>query len=155
MTNMVKKENGRQPAIFGSVIDQVFQSNLSRFLDDDFWGFNGKIQRNQAPVNIRETEKSFEIEIMAPGFQKQDFHLNLAGNTLTVACGQEQEKKEENTNNGWIKQEFKKTFFSRDFTIDDSIEAGGISARYENGILYLTLPKSQKAQQLSRVIEIS
>jgi HSP20 family protein len=155
MTNMVKKENGRQPAIFGSVIDQVFQSNLPRFLDDDFWGFNGKIQRNQVPVNIRETEKSFEVEIMAPGFQKQDFHLNLAANTLTVSCGQQQEKKEENANNGWIKQEFKKTFFSRDFTIDDSIEAGSISARYENGILYLTLPKSEKAQQLSRVIEIS
>jgi HSP20 family protein len=152
---MVKRENNRQPAPFGSVIDQIFQNNLSRFFDDDFWGFNGKVQRNQAPVNIRETDKSLEMEIVAPGLQKQDFHLNLAGNTLTVSFGHEQENKEEDKNDGWIKQEFQKQFFSRSFTIDDSIEAGSISARYENGILHLTLPKSEKAQQLSRVIQVS
>jgi len=55
MNNMIKKENGRQPATFGSVVDQIFQNNLSRFFDDEFWGFNGALNRNQIPVNIRKT----------------------------------------------------------------------------------------------------
>lgn len=151
----MKKDHGRQPATFGSVVDQIFQNNLSRFFDDAFPDFNGKILGSQVPVNIRETDKSFEMDISAPGLRKEDFQLNVAGNTLTVSFDHKQENKEENKNEGWIRQEFRKQSFSRSFNIDDSIDAGNISARYENGILHLLLPKSEKAQQLSRVIQVS
>lgn len=77
MTNIIKKENA-QPATFGNVVDQIFQNNLSRFFDDDSWGLSGLQTRNQVPVNIRETDKSCELEVIAPGLRKQDFQLNLA-----------------------------------------------------------------------------
>ena len=46
MNNIIKRENGRQPATFGSVVDQIFQNNLNRFFDDDYWntGLTGRHQ---------------------------------------------------------------------------------------------------------------
>lgn len=52
MPNIMKKENGSQPATFGNVLDQIFQNNLTRFFDDSVWGFNGNIHGSHIPVNI-------------------------------------------------------------------------------------------------------
>src|SRR5882724_242074 len=115
MTNIIKKENAH-PATFGTVVDQIFQNNLSRFFNDDNWGFDGLQSRNQVPVNIRETDKTYELEIVAPGLQKQDFRLNLAGDQLTIAFNHKEENREENKGSGWLRQEYKKRSFSRSFT---------------------------------------
>ncbi len=93
MSNIISKENGLEPAGFGNVVDQIFQNNLSRFFEDDKQGFNGLLSRNQVPVNIRETDKSYEMEFMAPGLKKQDFQLNISGDTLMVSFEQKQENK--------------------------------------------------------------
>lgn len=153
MTNIIKKENGRQPATFGSVVDQIFQDNLSRFFDDSFWGFNG-IDRSKVPVNIRETDNSFEMELIAPGLNKEAFQLNVSGDLLTVSFENKTEKNEGNRNEGWIQQEYRKQSFSRSFKLNDSIDTEKIKARYENGILHLSLPKNEKARKVSRVVNI-
>lgn len=154
MTSIIKKQNGHQPAAFGSVVDQIFQYNLSRFFDDNFRGFNGSLDKSSVPVNIWESGKSFEMELIAPGLKKSDFQLNLSNNMLTVSFENRQENKDENKQEGWIRQEFNLQSFSRSFMLDDSINANEITARYENGVLYLTLPKSEKALQLSRIIDV-
>ena len=71
MANIIKN-NGRQaPANLSGLVDRVFYDSLGRFLDDDFWGFKGLQTRNNlVPVNIRETEKTFELEVVAPGQRK-------------------------------------------------------------------------------------
>lgn len=153
MTNIIKKENGRQPATFGSVVDQIFQDNLSRFFDDSFWGFSG-IDRSKVPVNIRETDNSFEMELIAPGLKKEAFQLNVSGDLLTVSFENKMEKNEENRNEGWIQQEYRKHSFSRSFKLNDSIDSEKIKARYENGILHLSLPKNEKARKVSRIVNI-
>ncbi len=151
MTSIIKKENGRQPASFGNVVDQIFQNNLSRFFDDTFWGFNG-LERNRIPVNIRETDKEYEMQLVAPGLKKEDFHLNVTGDTLTVSFEHKQE--EETGNEGWLQQEFRKQSFSRSFQLGDTIDTRNIKARYDNGILYLVLPKNEKSQKLSTSIKV-
>jgi len=153
MANMVKKENGNQPSTFGSVVDQIFQNNLSRFFDDSFWGFNGFGNRQQVPVNIRETDKTYEMELMAPGFQKDAFKLQLAGDTLTVSLEEKKDNREQEQGN-WITREFRIQSFSRTFTLDDSVDAENITAKYDNGVLYLTIPKKPHAQKVSKTIDI-
>jgi len=153
MANMVKKENGNQPSTFGSVVDQIFQNNLSRFFDDSFWGFNGFGNRQQVPVNIRETDKTYEMELMAPGFQKDAFKLQLAGDTLTVSLEEKKDSREQEQGN-WITREFRIQSFSRTFTLDDSVDAENITAKYDNGVLYLTIPKKPHAQKVSKTIDI-
>jgi HSP20 family protein len=153
MTNIIKKDN-RQPATFGSVVDQIFHNNLSRVFDDAFWGFDGLQTRSQLPVNIRETEKTYEMEVIAPGLRKEDFQLSLAGDTLTVSFARREEKNEGNKKVGWVRKEFGVQSFSRSFMLDDTVNVDGATARYENGILYVSLPKKEHAQQLSRTIQV-
>ncbi|MDP4129246.1 MAG: Hsp20/alpha crystallin family protein [Bacteroidota bacterium] len=157
MSNIIKRENGHQPATFGSVVDQIFHNNLNRFFDDEFWGFNGinkSPNRTQVPVNIRETDKTYELELSAPGLQKQDFHLNLEGDTLTISAEDADEIRKEDKNQGWIRKEFKKGQFTRTFNLDDTVDAGEITAKYDGGILYLSIPKKEHAQKVTRSIEI-
>ena len=157
MNNIIKRENGRQPATFGSVVDQIFQNNLNRFFDDEFWGFNGinkSPNLTQVPVNIRETDKTYELELSAPGLQKQDFRLNLEGDALTISAGQTEENRKEDKNEGWLRKEFKKGQFTRTFNLDDTVDAGKISAKYEDGIIYFSIPKKEHAQKVTRSIEI-
>jgi HSP20 family protein len=155
MTNILKKENGRQPANFGSVVDQIFQNNLSRFFDDSFWGFNGgDIERTKVPVNLRETDSTYEMELVAPGLRKEDFQLNVSRDLLTVSFEEKNENKETNKEEGWIRQEYRKRSFSRSFNLGDAIDTNSINARYENGILYVTLPKNEKAKHISKTIKV-
>jgi HSP20 family protein len=154
MNNIMKREGANAPATFGSVVDQIFQKNLTRFFDDSFWGFDGRVSRSHVPVNIRETDAAYEIELVAPGLRKQDFNLNVAGDSLTISFEQHAETNQENKQEGWLRQEYRKESFSRSFNLDDTIDAVKISARYEDGILHVTLPKKENAQKISKTIEI-
>jgi HSP20 family protein len=155
MANMLKKENSRQPANFGSVVDQIFQNNLSRFFDDSFWGFNaGSMDQAKVPVNLRETDAAYEMELIAPGLRKEDFQLNVSRDMLTVSFEEKNENKETNNEEGWLRQEYRKRSFSRNFHLNDAIDTNGINAHYENGILHVTLPKNEKAKPFSKTIKV-
>jgi HSP20 family protein len=154
MANILKRDSSRQPANFGSVVDQIFQNNLSRFFDDSFWGGSGDTDRSMVPVNLRETDTSYEMELVAPGLRKQDFQLNVSGDMLTVSFEEKNENKETNTEEGWVRQEYRKRSFSRSFHMNDAIDTNKIAAHYENGILYVTLPKNEKSKQLSKTIKV-
>jgi HSP20 family protein len=154
MNNLIKRQKSQQPATFGSVVDQIFQNNLNRFFDDDFWGLNGDGNRSRIPVNIRDTEKAYMLDIYAPGLRKQDFQLNLSGDMLTVSYKHTEENKNENDKEGWVSQEYRTQEFSRSFKLDDTIDANKISARYEDGVLKLELPKKENAQRLSKSIDV-
>ena len=153
MANILRREN-RQPQNFGSVVDQIFQNNLSRFFDDSFWGFSGDVDRNRIPVNLRETDNTYELELVAPGLQKEDFQLNISGDMLTISFEEKNENKEMNKDEGWVRQEYRKRSFSRSFHLNDAIDTNGVNAHYENGILYITLPKNEKSKQLSKTIRV-
>lgn len=154
MANILKKENSRQPANFGSVVDQLFQNNLSRFFDDSFWGFSGETDRSRVPLNLRETQNSYEMELVAPGLRKEDFQLNISGDMLTISFEEKNENQETNSAEGWLRQEYRKRSFSRSFHMNEAIDSNGIKAHYENGILHVTLPKNEKAKQLTKTIKV-
>ena len=157
MSTIMKRDNGNQPATFGTVLDQIFQNNLNRFFDDEYSGFSGLAKSRdiaRAPVNIRETDKSYEMELFAPGFKKQDFHLNLEGDKFTVSAESEEETKMDSKNEGWSRQEYKKQGFARTFNLDDTVDTGKITARYDAGVLHLILPKKENAQKITREISV-
>ena len=152
MANIMKKENGNMPATFGTVVDHIFQNNLSRFFDDAFWGFKGVNAEGRLPVNIRETGNSFEMELAMPGIQKDKLNLEITNDSLTLSYEDADEKKE---NDGkYIRREFRRQSFQQSFHLNDAIDSGNITARYENGILHLILPKSEKARNVSRTIVV-
>jgi HSP20 family protein len=165
MTNIIKNRNA-EPAAFGSVLGQLFPKNVSTLLDDAFWGLGSPTSTSVAPVNVKETAESYELELAAPGLRKADFHLRLEGDTLTISFGQQNDQQtdtqgetvpvhqQEKTSFKWVRREFVQASFTRHFELGETVDREKISAQYDNGILYLTLPKKENVRPASRQIDI-
>ena len=136
-----------------------FDKSFNNFVDDVFAEFpvlfknNGQQTWNNAPANITEKENSYVLEIVAPGFEKTDFKVNLDQQVLTVAVEKKEETKSENEKQ--IRKEYSYRSFKRSFTLDEKIDAAGINAAYVNGVLTLTLPKKENIKQAAQEIAIS
>lgn len=100
--------------------------------------------------NILEKDDQYEIEIAAPGFRKKDIHLDIEENVLKIKA----EKKEDKTHEYTIK-EFGTGNLERDFYLPEDINQQDISAKLENGILTIALPKKEEAKAARKQIEIS
>lgn len=138
-----------QPAkTFSGIMDDIFSNKfLNRdFITSDFFG-------THAPVNIRETKDAYALEVVAPGFDKADFKINLEGQTLTISTEKKVEQKEENEKH--IRREFSFRSFSRSFKLDESVDAEKINAKYENGVLKLTLPKKEDKKDTVKDITVA
>lgn len=153
MTNILKTQHAK-PASFETVVDEIFRNNLNKLFDDDIWPVNSMRNPNQAPVNVQETDAGYELQLIAPGLRKEDFELNLTGELLTISYTKSADRKSENKNKGFLRQEYRLESFVRSFTCDDSVDATKVSARYENGILYLSLPKKEGAHPVSKSITV-
>jgi HSP20 family protein len=149
MTLMKNNANGF-PA-FPSLFDDLFSRDLFN------WGNNHySATRTTVPsVNIRETADSFEVEMAAPGMEKKDFSITLDGSLLTISSQKQSEENDEK--DGYSRREFSYQSFSRNFQLSkDVVKAEDIRARYENGLLLLTIPKQEHArQQAPRQIAIA
>lgn len=114
---------------------------------------NATENQNDIPaVNIKEEEKSFLLELAAPGFKKDDFKINVEKNLLTISSEVKTENEEKTDN--YTRKEFGFSSFSRSFKISENILVDDISANYEDGILKVNLPKNVEAT-LSREIKIA
>jgi HSP20 family protein len=107
---------------------------------------------NFPAVNICETTDNYELEFNVPGRKKEDFKITVDKNILTVSFEKSEENKEENKQ--FIKREFVTQSFKRSFTLDEKINADDIQAKYENGILFLTLPKKEEVKVLPKEISV-
>ncbi|HQW93851.1 MAG TPA: Hsp20/alpha crystallin family protein [Ferruginibacter sp.] len=104
------------------------------------------------PANIVEKNDVYTVELSVPGMEKTDFAVKLDGKILTISS----EKKTETAleNEKVIRKEFSYKAFQRSFTIDEKIDATNITARYENGILKLDLPKKEEVKKVTKEITI-
>lgn len=156
-TNIIKRNNGTSVIPARSVsgwVDQVLQNALNNFFNDDFWGIKSTAYPVSVPMNLRETDTTYEMELVAPGLRKEDFKVQVLNGMLNLSYEHKEEKKEENKNEGWLHQEYRLQSFTRNFSLDETVDVNKISAEYKNGILYITLPKKEGTQRLSRNIEI-
>ena len=112
---------------------------------------------NFPAVNISETKDNYELEFNVPGRKKEDFKITVDKNILSVSFEKNQENKEESKEEGkqFIKKEFVAKSFKRSFTLDEKINLDDINAKYESGILYLTLPKKEEVKVLPKEIAVS
>ena len=108
---------------------------------------------NFPAVNIAETKDDYELEFNVPGRKKEDFKITVDKNILTVSFEKKEEQKEEGKQ--FIKREFVTQSFKRSFTLDEKINTEDINAKYEDGLLLLTLPKKEEVKVLPKEIAIS
>ena len=133
---------------FNNFVDNLF-TELPVFFKNEF---NQTIRKDFVPVNVKETEKSYQLEVVAPGFEKSDFKVNLDQNLLTISGEKKNEVKE---NEKQIRKEYSYSSFKRSFTIDEKIDATSIDANYVNGVLILNLPKKEEVKVAATEITIN
>jgi HSP20 family protein len=96
-------------------------------------------------TNISENEKAFNIELSVPGFDKDDIKIEIEKDVLKISAQNEMKNEEKDENEKVLRREFKKSSFTRSFTIPEDIDTDNISAVQKDGILQITLPKQDKA----------
>ena len=129
---------------------------LSNFVDEFFQGFPAAPGRDEnfafPPVNIHETAEAYHLELSAPGRNKEDFKISVDNGQLTIGFESKEETKSEEYKT--IRKEFSFRSFKRSFNLEDRIDAGGIQAKYENGVLKLYLPKKAEVKESAKQISI-
>lgn len=127
------------------------------FLGKDFFNFTPKQFSNSTPaVNVKEDEKQFTLEVAAPGLMKDNFKVELEDNLLTISAEQKSENTERNEKAKFTRKEFSYSTFKRSFTLDEeTVDAENIEAKYENGILNITIPKKVKTEEEKKAKTIS
>ena len=126
---------------------------------NDFFDNDWMIRTNAtAPaINVLENENSYEIEVAAPGMKKEDFkvHIDENGN-LAIEMEKKVDEKEEKKNGHYLRREFSYSKFQQTMVLPDDVEREKISAKVENGVLNVIIPKIEKTkpEDSKRVITI-
>jgi HSP20 family protein len=126
---------------WANFVNDFFNTDLSDWSSRHFSDTNTTLPA----VNIKENADAFAVEMAAPGMAKDDFKIELNNDLLTISS----EKKNENeTKEGetYTRREYSYQSFSRSFTLPKTVDAEKISAKYENGVLSLTIPKKEEAK---------
>lgn len=146
MTNTIQKRNGAKSGELGNVVDNIFNNTMRRFFDGNLWDIEGTTNRTSAPVNVRETDHHYEVDVIAPGCRKEDFTVKVQNNELQVTLMQDESKQQDDEKTGWVRNEYVQRSFTRTFTLDETVDAVNISATYSDGILRIVVPKTEKAK---------
>ena len=121
------------------------------FFDADRFFAHGlldNVTKKFPAVNIKETKKSFEVEMAAPGFDKKDFKINVENGILNVSAENKEEKNEENKN--YTRREFNYSSFSRSFMLPETADENATNASYKDGMLTVSISKKEEAVKKSK-----
>lgn len=140
--NLTVKKNGGLP----SLVSDFFGTSL---LDRDFFDlesdlFPSRLGINVPTANVTETSKEFKLELAAPGLERKDFNVEIENHVLKISAEKEEEKKEKNGE--YSRREYSFNSFSRSFSLPENVKEGNIDAKYENGVLKVSIPKEKETQ---------
>lgn len=125
-----------------SFIDDFFSDPF----DTGFWG-TPSTGRKPLPslmkTDIRETDKAFELEIDLPGFKKENVHAQLEDGYLTIEASTENETEDKDEKGTYLRKERFTGNCRRSFYVGDDVSEDDIHAKFDNGILHITVPKKQ------------
>jgi HSP20 family protein len=147
MNSLIKRNNmlfSQWPMFDDFLVKEVFNSpNIQ----------NSRI--NFPAVNIRETEKSWELEVIAPGIDKENIQIDLENNKLLVTATIGEQHEAEGPQDKYYRREYTFTGFKRSFTLPENlVNPEQVSAKHLNGVLYISLPKMEKEKPGAKKIEI-
>lgn len=131
-----KTKNGNMQRTFSGMLEDIFQNGLQMATET-----SDTLKIDAAPVNIQESDKSYDLSVFAPGLKKEVFKIGVDGNILTIAYDHPEQEVNEQVRS--LRSEYKIKSFKRSFTLNEKVDTSNIAARYNEGILYITLPKKE------------
>ena len=141
------------PSIFGeNLFDDWFESPIEKTFFGERNPLYGKHAKNLMKTDVRETDSSYELAIDLPGFKKEDIQAQLKNGYLTISASKGLDKDETDKEGRYIRQERYTGQCCRTFYVGDGISQEEIRAKFEDGILKLSVPKKQpKAIESSQI----
>ena len=133
-------------------------STLNNFIDSalpafpSLYGSEFSGLQHSVPVNVLEKEKQYVLEIVAPGYTKEQFSINIEKDSLIVSATMNTEEKKEKEK--LIRNEYQAKGFKKTFTLPELTDGENISAQYVNGVLTLNLPLRQEVKEQTKQITI-
>lgn len=125
---------------FSDILDEFFNDSL-----------NTRKTTFKPSVDISETDNSFEVSVALPGLKKEDIQVDLDNGRLTISGERKFEKEEDGKNYHRVESSF--GTFSRSFYLPDTIDENSVEAKYQDGVLNITIAKSE--EKVKKQIEIS
>ena len=104
-------------------------------------------------TDLKDTGDAYLLEADLPGFDKKDINIEMNGDVLTISAERHSEHEEEDKKKNYIRCERSYGSYQREFDIS-GVEADGITAKYENGVLTLNMPKKQNTVPEAKRLEI-
>ena len=133
-----------------SVNRNLVNEMMNNFLSNDHHE-NYVYNCRKPAVNVFETEKDFRLEMMLPGFSKEDVKINFLNDLLTIKVDNKEADANKNESYKFVRREFDVYNFEKQFKVPQSVNQEGIDARFENGILNIVLPKKEEALEKTPV----
>ncbi len=134
-----------RPMLYEQIKPALFSSQFNNFFEDVFRRFD------RGSTDVLDKGDHYLLQAELPGFQKEDISVNLENDTLIIKANHQEEVNEEEGN--YIRRERNTSSFQRVFSVA-GVDKDNISAMYNNGILEVTLPKTDAAKESCRSIEI-
>ena len=136
------------PSIFGeNLFDEFFDDDFPmipmRSIRNPLYGKNAK---NLMKTDVRETENTYELDIDLPGFKKDEISIDLKDGYLSISAAKGLDRDQEDKKGKYIRQERYAGACSRSFFVGEGIEPQDVSAKFEDGILRVSLPKQVKKE---------
>lgn len=133
------------------LMPSIFRENLFDDFFDDFYRpavkrapqHEAKTMQAVMRTDVKETENSYELAIELPGFKKEDVKAELKDGTMTISAVAKHENEEKDANGRFIRRERYTGSCSRSFYVGEAVTEEDISAKFEDGILKVTVPKKE------------
>ena len=129
----------KRTEIMPSFFEDFFNKPLLDLFDS---GFPSRTM-NMPAVNITERKDDYMVSMAAPGLKKEDFKIDVEGNMLTISSEKEEENEEKEER--YTRKEYSYSSFSRSFTLPEEVNTEKIEARYEDGVLKISLPRREES----------
>ena len=135
------------PSIFGeNLFDDFFSDPFGMMVPQSRDPLYGKHGKNLMKTDVRETESSYELDIDLPGFKKDEIKVELDNGYLSISASKGLDKDEENKNGKYIRRERYAGAMNRTFYVGDNLTQQDIKAKFEDGILKISVPKKDVQQ---------
>jgi HSP20 family protein len=135
---------------FDNLFDDFLSRRWPRLFD---WSFPASLERGLGiarsfpKTDIVERDNEIEVQAELPGVKKEDLDVSISNQIMTIrACTKEEEKAEEGR---YLRREITRGEYQRTFTLPDYVDADNAKASFNDGILKITLPKTEKSQRKS------
>ena len=149
------------------LLPSIFEKGfLSNGFEDDFGDFMtwpdesemmrplyGKNAARMMKTDVRDVDGNYEIDIDLPGFNKEDIHIDLKNDMLTISASHDEKKDEKDKDGKYIRRERRSASYQRSFRVED-MKPEDIRAQYKNGVLTVTFPKKEAIPEKNDVQRI-